>query len=76
MIVGALIGIMAVCIVMGIRIVQNILKHNKRMRELERELDIKLERREIRLQRYERERHNQWINSTQNHNTIYKGINK
>ena len=76
MIVGALIGIMAVCIVMGIKAVQNIIRHNKKMRELERELDIKLERRKIRLERYERERHNQWINTTQNHNTIYKGINK
>jgi hypothetical protein len=63
MIVGALIGIMAVCIVMGIRAVQNIIGHNKKMRELERELDIKLERREVRLQRYERERHNKYINN-------------
>lgn len=63
MIVAVLIGIMMVCIVMGIRAVQNIIGYNKRMKELERELDIKLERREVRLQRYERERHNKYINN-------------
>ena len=63
MIVGALIGIMAVCIVMGIRIVQNIIRHNKKMKELERELDKKLEAGKLRLQRYEREVYNKGINN-------------
>jgi uncharacterized membrane-anchored protein YhcB (DUF1043 family) len=66
MIVGALIGIMAVCIVMGIRIVQNIIRHNKRMKELERELDKKLEAGKLRLQRYEREVYNKGINNINN----------
>lgn len=66
MIVGALIGIMAVCIVMGIRIVQNIVKRNKRAKELERELDKKLEAGKLRLQRYEREIYNKGINNINN----------
>ncbi len=66
MIVGALIGIIAVCIVMGIRIIQNIIRHNKKMKELERELHKKLEAGKLRLQRYEREMYNKSINNINN----------
>ena len=62
MIVGALIGITAVCIIFGIQSIKNIIRHHKKLKELDTEFEKRFVERNIQYERRARSLHNKRIN--------------